>query len=231
MYSPSSSTPSASRGGQAGPGASAEGTAGAARLVVTCPATAVTGLSPPSYAVFATRRRTSGRAAREPRAALLTCYTAPSGNCTAGSNASRAGAHWKTLLRLPSKLPFRAGDVNQVRDWYVLPSPLPMIGGVAAAAGVAGTHRVSRAGSSSAVSSSSSCIVTSWTWCLLGAIAPRARQPGGFTCPAPLWRRATDLVYAICRTYCTVTTVHYPFLGSVNAGESRLISGNHDGAF
>src|SRR5580704_18905855 len=34
----------------------------------------------------------------------------------------------------------------------------------------------------------------------LGAIAPRARQPGGFTCSAPLWRRATNLVYAICRT-------------------------------
>ena len=57
--------------------------------------------------------------------------------------------------------------------------------------------------------------------------SPPDQAARGFTCPAPLWRRVTDLVYAICQTYCTVTTVHYPFRDSqcrrvpTNLGESR----------
>ena len=63
----------------------------------------------------------------------------------------------------------------------------------------------------------------------LGAIALRARQPGGFTWPGTCG--------AGSRTWCTLSverTVRSPpyttHLWSVNAGEPRLISGNHDGA-
>src|SRR5690242_7913186 len=107
--------------------------------------------------------------------------------------------------------------------WYVLPLPLPM---TAVFLWLLKNQRVSRAGSSSAVSSSSSCIVTSDIGASFGASPPGPDRPGDYL-PGTLWRRVTDLVYAICQTHCTVTTVQYPLRVSqcrrltINLGESR----------
>src|ERR1700722_4362425 len=67
------------------------------------------------------------------------------------------------------------------------------------------------------------------------AAARPARAPAPPSSPAPLWHRATNLVYAICRTYCTSTSVHYPFQisqcrrATTNLGKSRRGSSEEGG--
>src|SRR5580704_19108814 len=91
-------------------------------------------------------------------------------------------------------------------------------------------QRVSRGGSSSAVSSSSSCIVTS-----VDMVPPWGRSPPGPGSPGDL--PARHPYGAGPRTWCTLSverSVRSPpyttYLWSVNAGEPRLISGNHEGS-
>src|SRR5579863_9592755 len=81
------------------------------------------------------------------------------------------------------------------------------------------TQSVSRLGSSSALSRSRSCIVTAVAVDMVppsGTVRLQARHPGSacgsgavraFETARHRWRQATDLMYAVKRTFCTVTTV------------------------
>src|ERR1700733_2307081 len=101
--------------------------------------------------------------------------------------------------------------------------------------------RVSRAGSSSAVSSSRSCIVTVDMVSPSRMICPGPGSPGctcsripaawGLRdCPVSVWRRTTNVVYAMYQTKCTVTTVQHVAGISQCRGNYDLRPPGRDGA-
>src|SRR5215469_3464783 len=134
---------------------------------------------------------------------------------------------------LPLRLPLRAEMLSRP-TWLVLPWPTATWLKLLLACCGWHDHRVSRLGSSSACSSSRSCIVTAGRVDMnppSGVICLRPGRSGlpasagarvSETRSAPPWRRAPNLAYADKHTYCSVTTVQYPvYLGAGKGYGSR----------